>query len=430
MDHARNKIILGLLLLSLSACSSKGPEEKLIENLEEKYANLYFNNETHKRKVISDLREYFKTHKFNDDNINEIKQRLNQLNDGHVVLFDSRKDKSVRYSSGLTFVVGSDLVESCSDCLPAVPKNKYEILEVNNKSFKDFIMENKYNVAASTDWGRYFRITRLLTNSQDKQETILKLKDISGKIINTKLLWKQEVEKPLICVSGERLAADIFKVSVTNLWCDNSRGNGWTREQIYSNFKDQFDSVMALASDQDRIVMELRENGGGGDEEVEYVLNAFYEQSVFMYHYKYLKKTHPGKRKWIEKLWPFRMSLWSPDEYQYTNIENRPKKTFFKNKMATIISSGCFSSCETIASVLKNDKRSIVIGSTTHGGSGDPVIFPIKDTPYSINIPTCVNWQEPGKVYEGVGVQPHLTIEQNPQIKEDNVLKSAIDLAQ
>lgn len=427
MDHAHNKIIFCLLLLILSACSSRTPEELLLRQLEEKYANLYFNNEAYKRKVIGELREYLKTHKLNDDNINEVHHILNRINDGHVVMFDNRADRNQKFSSDIKFVIGSDLIESCASCTPALTKDKYEILTVNNKPFKDFLMQNKYEVAASTDWGRYFRLTRLLQEKNNNESTVLKLKNTSGKISTTHLSWKPVISKPLVCASGERLAPNVYKVSITSLWCDDSNGS-WGRERIYDNFKKQFDSAISNANENDRIIMELRENGGGGDEEVEYTLNAFHEKSVFLYHYKYLRKTQPGKRKWFEKFWPFKLSLWSDDEYEYSNIDNRPTKTFYKNKMATIISSGCFSSCETIASVLKNEKRSVVIGSATHGGSGDPVIFPIKGTPYSINIPTCVNWQEPGLVYEGVGVQPNIVMEQNPKIKEDNILKSAIDL--
>ena len=412
----------------MSACSSRSPEEQLLYQLEDSYANLYFNNEVHKRKVINDLREYFKNHKLNDENIVEVRPLLHRLNDGHVVIFDERKEKNKHYESGVKFLIGSNLIESCSDCTPALIKNKYKILEVNDQSFESFLLKKKYDVAASTEWGRHFRLTRLLQENNDYTETTLKVKNISGKIISTKLNWKPSDEKPADCVNSQRLAPDIFKIQVTSLWCDDSLGNGWGRDQIYNNFKNQFDSALSAANENDRIIIDLRENGGGGDQEVEYILNAFNEKSVFMYHYQYMRKSHPGKWKWFEKIGPFKLPLWANDEYQYTNLENRPKKTFYNNKMATITSAGCFSSCETIASVLKNEKRSKVIGSITHGGSGAPVIFPIKGTPYSINIPTCVNWQAPGVPYEGVGVLPDITFEQNPKIIEDNILQAAIDL--
>jgi hypothetical protein len=52
MDHARSKLFVFVFLLgSLVGCSQK-PEEQVIKLLEEKYANLYINNEAHKREVI------------------------------------------------------------------------------------------------------------------------------------------------------------------------------------------------------------------------------------------------------------------------------------------------------------------------------------------------------------------------------------------
>ena len=144
MDHARNKIVICFLFLILAACSSRTPEEQLLYQLETNYANLYFNNEPHKRLVINDLRDFFKNHKLNDDNISEIHQVLNRINDGHVVMFDERKEKGQLYSNGVKFLIGSDLIELCPDCTPILPKDKYEILEVNNQPFKDFLMQNKY----------------------------------------------------------------------------------------------------------------------------------------------------------------------------------------------------------------------------------------------------------------------------------------------
>ena len=262
MDHAHNKLIFCFLFLFLSACSSRSPEEQLINKIEEKYANLYFNNETHKRKVISDLREFFKSNKLSDENIDEVHHILSRINDGHVVIFDARNEKNQLFKSGVKFVIGSDLIESCADCSPALVKDKYEILEVNNKPFTDFVMKNKYNVAASTDWGRYFRVTRLLQEKNNNAPTEIKVKNTSGKILTAQLNWKTPSETPLVCVSGERLAPDIYKVHVASLWCDNSKGE-WGREQVLNNFKKQFDDVMANANENDRIIMELRENGGG-----------------------------------------------------------------------------------------------------------------------------------------------------------------------
>ncbi len=431
MNQGHNKFIFCFLLI-LSACTSKTPEDRLLTFIEEKYANLYYNNEPHKRAVVEDLRQYFKTHKLNDETIEEVKTKLNQMNDGHVIIFDERKEKNIVYSSGVKFLIGSDIIESCTDCKPPLPKNKYQVLEVNNVPYADFYNQSQFQVSASSDWGRHYRVSRLLSQKTNNAETILKLQDLSGRMMTTTLAWKSVDQKNFPCVTGERITPDVFKVHVANLWCDDTNGTDWNRQQIVDNFRRQFDTVMNGANEKDKIILELRENGGGGDEEVEYVINAFIEKPVLLYHFKYLSRTHPGKMKWITEYLPFiKLPLWASDEYDYTRPDvHRPKKTFYANKVATIISSGCFSSCETIASILKNEKRSKLIGSVTHGGSGDPVIFGIKNTPYSINLPTCVNWQVPGMIYEGVGVHPNITAYQNPNTKEDNLLNAAIDLVQ
>lgn len=427
MGHDRNKILFFLLtLICFTGCSNRSPEELLIKDIEDNYANLYVNNEPQKRAVIKELRNYFKEHKLNDENIAEIKKILHRLGDGHVVLFDERKEKKIRYRSGVDFFPGSNYIKSCESCRPLVPNDKWEVLEVNSSSLAEYFEINKYLVAASSDWGREYRLMRLLQENITKTKTNLKLKSSKGKIYFTDLIWKEVVPATPDCVRGARIDEFNFKLIVSNLWClDESKGEQ-DRLLIYENFRNQFDQALNEATSKDNIILDLRENGGGGDYEVEYVLNAFFSRSVFMYHYKYLRKTRPGKRKHFEKFWPFMLDVWSKDEYQYTDLGHKPKKTFYENKLVTLISPGCFSSCETIASTLKLEKRSKIVGTKTHGGAGDPVIFAIAGTPYSINLPTCITWQESNEFFEGVGVLPDEIIYQNKKSIKDDVLNKAI----
>lgn len=411
------------------ACSPR-PEVQMVKLIKDRYANLYVNNEKQKREALEGLRNYLHDHELNDSNLDDFRSRLNQINDGHLVLFDNRKENNIRYESGVVFVPGTNYIEKCDNCLPVLPKDKYQILEVNNLSLNYYLEKEKNSVAASTPWGREFRLIRLLKEKSNKSETTLKLKSSSGKVVTSKLNWRLFSDKAPLCVSGERLKNDFFKLNIYNLWCEDKTVGTSTREQIFDNFKIQFDKAMSKALENDKIVIDLRENGGGGDFEVEYILNAFLKKSVILYHNKYLRKNTPGIRKWLEIFWPLKLSLWAPDEYEYTNLSRRPKKTFFNNNVITLVSAGCFSSCETIASILKLEKHSLLLGSRTHGGSGDPVIYPIKGTPFSLNIPSCINWQSDGNFYEGTGVLPDREVLQSAIIKSDNVLTSAIDLAQ
>nr|BDT29338.1 S41 family peptidase [Bacteriovorax sp. HI3] len=429
MDHARNKIhLISFLSIFLSACSPK-PGEVLIKDLETKYANLYVNGETTKRQAIKELSDYLEKNSFTDENLETINHKLHKIGDGHVVLYDSRAEKNVRYQSGLKFYPGSFIVSSCESCIPAVPAGKYALAEVNNKPLSFYIEEKKDTVAASSKWGRDYRVVELLRENPKEEDITVRLIPIKGQAINTKLQWTKKENKTPVCVSSERLRDDLFKLNVLSLWCDDPTAPG-DRNQIFENFKKQFDAAIAGAKPTDKFIIDLRENGGGGDYEVEYVLNTFFEKSIFVYKYQYLRKTHPGTMKWIEKIWPFKLGLWSPVEFQYADLSRRPSQTFFNNRAVTMISAGCFSSCEGIASALKQEKRTVVIGETTHGGAGDPVPFPIKGTPFSINLPTCVVWQKDGSLYEGQGVKPDMVKIQDRLSPADDVLQMAIGLIQ
>lgn len=385
------------------------------------------NNELHKLTVVDRLDEFLKTHPLNETNIKAINEILHQINDGHVVLFDSKASK-VKLSNSLVFVYGSDFLESCESCSPKLIKDRYTILKVNNESYKNWLIAKQFDVAASTSWGREYRLSRLLLS--DSSNTHLSLKNRAGKIIDVSLNWKEERESLDIkngseCVAGERINDSAYRVIIKSLWCDqnNTKTN---RNEILNRFKDQWNKVSGEIKTTDKIVIDLRENGGGGDKEVEYILNSFFDKPTFLYRYRYLSATHPGGLKWIPKVLSSSHELWREMEFDYTNPAIHTNNLLYKNKLAVLISAGCFSSCEGIAQAFKNEKRAIIIGSTTHGGAGDPVIFPIKGTSYSINLPTCVVWQKNNLLFEGVGISPDIELFQNGQLLEDSLLSASL----
>ena len=432
MGHVRYKLtIIIVMLFTLLSCKSERAEDHIIKLLEENYANLYINHVEEKREALRDFKEYLKTHSLNDDqNLQEIHTKINKMYDGHIILYDSRKEKNINYSSGIKFIPGSPFVKECDSCEPKIIEDKYEIIDINQRRLNDFFEKEKFSVPASTLHGRYFRIIRLLEKGPFHDEITLTLKSSTGKMLSTKIKWKQVVGSAHVCVSSERLTDNIFKLNIYSLWCDNERNGYLSDEKILANFKSQLDAAMEGAMSTDKFIIDLRENGGGGEFEVEYVLNTFFDKSVFVSNYKYLRKSHPGLKKNFERFWPFKLGLWSPEESDVTRPQNKPKKTFYTNKIVTLISAGCFSSCEIIASVLKSEKRSFILGSTTHGGSGDPVPFHLKGTPFSINLPTSIVFQKDGSPYEGLGVAPQKELFQNANEKGDTILENAIDLIQ
>lgn len=428
MVRDRNQLFLILIGgLILTSCQRK-PEAELVHLLKNKYSNLHVNGHGNKEKAIDELAQYLNNHPLNDENIQEISKKLHKINDGHVVFFDSRAQNNQEFTSGVKFYKGSSYIESCAECTPVLAKEKYSIVAINNAPVEKYYYDNHDLVSASTQWGREFKLLRLIAVSKHPEVKKITLRDSKQKIYNVILNWKS-MDKDFHneCISSQRVSDNFVKIDINNLWCDLGDGSS-PRLQLIKNFEDQWQKAISLVKKNDSILLDLRENGGGGDEEVEYVLNTFLNKSVELYKYQFLKKTDPIRLNRLSHLIQFGSQLWSESEYMFTNLEKAPGYKLFNNKLTIMTSAGCFSSCEAIVSVLKNQKRAFVVGSKTHGGAGAPEEYKLHNSPYSVGLPSCLTWQENGLLYEGVGVYPDIDINQRPETPEDSVLQKAIDL--
>jgi hypothetical protein len=289
--------------------------------------------------------------------------------------------------------------------LPEIKSGKYQLLSINNQELNSWLIANKYRVAASTPHGRRYRLSRLISSSEFLNLESIKLIGLNGKIIETKLNWDIELTHSDKCVSGERLSDQSFLIKVNSFWCA-SNGTDNSREKIFQNFRNEFDETVKLIGLKDKVILDLRSNGGGADLEVEYLLNSFFDHPVSLYSYQHLMINVPGPIKSFLRLLPWDFHLWAKKKEEYTSIKNSSPYQLYKNELHVLVSAGCFSSCEVVAQALKFEKRGALWGSQTHGGAGDPYLFPIGNSILSINLPTCLVWQKNGEFFEGVGVTP------------------------
>ncbi len=416
-DYKKNLLLLGLVFL-FTACQK--PEELLISLLKNQYANLYVNNEPHKREVIQQLETYFKTHSLSSENEHDISLFLNQINDGHVHL--KNKLAAPSKHSDLKMVPGTFFIKECENsCIPKIPEGKYEILEVDGMPFSRWLSLNEREVYASSPWGRRFRTSRLLTSNKLLNHYSLKYKNTKGVVFSSQVI-SQLIDRSIDkCVEGKRLNPKTFQIIIKTLWCDNNRLD------LTKNFISEWDKMAERISAQDKIIIDLRENNGGDDKELMYALNAFIKNAAPIYHYQYLNVNQPGKLEKIMHLLPFKFKLWGPKGIDYIDTSLKPKHTFYENKLSVLISAGCFSSCEGLAAGFKNLTRAKLWGTKTHGGAGEPVFFDIPKTTYSINLPTCVTWQGNKELIEGIGVSPHQTFEDSLNLPGDALLSAAIN---
>lgn len=413
------------LIFIISASCSRTPEREIIHLLSNKYSNLYV-NEPQKREAINNLKEFLKENHLSDQTYPKIQEYVHRIKDGHVVLYRNDFMTKSTYESGLTFIPGSGYVMSCSTCTPAVTEGKYKIIEINDIPIEKYLKAHTDSVAASTPSARQFRILRTLSENHTPQEIRIKIQSVDKSVLTTSLNWQEAKPSTHRCVSGERLDEKTFKLNIYSLWCDDKSNLKETRNEILDRFKREFDNTAQNIRKDDFIILDLRENGGGGDQEVEYVLNSFSDKPLFMYRYKYLAVNTSLFKKWLARFSIHHADVWDKEEFLFTDPENRTTYQFVDNKMITLVSEGCFSSCEGLASSLKLENRSLLIGSTTHGGAGDPVVFPIKNSNFSLNIPTCLTWQKDGKLFEGTGVEPNIKMTQNFAETSDTVLEEGL----
>jgi C-terminal processing protease CtpA/Prc len=108
----------------------------------------------------------------------------------------------------------------------------------------------------------------------------------------------------------------------------------------------------------------------------------------------------------------------------------KPQKPYLELPIVLLIDTSCFSSNEYFIAGMKDNKRAILLGETTGGGSGNPIklIFPFKKSFFELFISTWLYFRPNGQPLEGRGIKPHIIIK--PRIKDllaqnDAVLRRA-----
>ncbi|MFP5491239.1 MAG: S41 family peptidase [Bacteriovoracia bacterium] len=377
-----------ILFLMVAACS-RAPEVELIHLLKNKYANIEV-NEIHKREVIARLEKLLRKKSLNKNSESDVVTLLNELGDGHIKL-EHYSWPVITYESGMVIDFATEEVLACPTCKPTLKPGRYAISSVDGVALNDWLNSQSLKVAASSSHGRRFR---LLNSLQESTHPFIKTVKIKGS--DYELTWVVKDRFPP-CVSGERINSGLYKITLRNFWC--TEGKNLSRKEMVKNFKMQWDKVIAEVKVDDQVELDLRNNSGGGDEEVMHVLQTFFSKPVEVFHYQYLAQTQPGIWKKLYQTFPFKR--WDSVKVDYLTKPVEAK--VLDNKLQVLVGAGCFSSCEIVAGVLKHEKRAGLIGSKTHGGVGEPRSYPLGEG-YSLMIPICRLWQKNGELYEGNGV--------------------------
>ncbi len=366
------KIILFTITLLLNGCFFKSEEAVLIDTLKNKYANLKV-NQGHKDQVIASIEALSKDKKLRD-HLPLYQSLIQKMGDGHLVLNEKREFKEDY------FQVELKIQKKVFAKVPGEVEFK-EVLEVDSIPVEKWVEEHSHHVSASSIHGKRYRTLKMIESRNEGLFDVgrLGLNDKSSLQIEK----KKRPSRPA-CITGYPFDESIYVIKVNSFWCE---GKSDKREDIFNNFKIALDRQVEVADFYEKIILDLRDNGGGADQEVRYLLGHFISKKAFLYSYQFV-----GKEKITEFIEPLPASLG-------------------EKPITVLINGGCFSACEVVAGVLKDAESRNLVGERTHGGAGDPLKTEFSNS--ILTYPSCLVWRQNGSLYEGVGVMPTVMGESN-----------------
>ncbi len=170
----------------------------------------------------------------------------------------------------------------------------------------------------------------------------------------------------------------------------------------FNEGKNAIDASMALLTSADVIIIDLRKNGGGDPEMVQYLSSFFFQERLLLNSLYY----RPGD---------VTEEYWTLKRVNGTKLPNIP--------LYILTSHYTFSAAEEFSYNMQTRKRATLVGETTGGGANPGSMFIINDhfemflsTGRAINPITKTNW-------EGVGVVPEIAVD------AELALEKAIELA-
>lgn len=259
-------------------------------------------------------------------------------------------------------------------------ENRYANLEVNKGKKIKIISE----------------IKKKLKSNDLSESNISMIQELIKKMGDHHLVLKKFQKEKVVnrCVSTSIENNDTFVLKIHSLWCVDKK------MKPFEKLSGLFRKNALKAKNFPNLVVDLRDNGGGGDKETRYILSRLIKKRSFLYEHKCLSS----------ESWPYIsfFSKWRKRKVEYIDPSLKAVDYLGDKNITVLINKNTFSSAEVIASVLKETKTAILVGEKTKGGAGGPRTIRVFEKKYEFVYTTCLLWQENGELYEGIGVKPDI----------------------
>ncbi|MBF0362073.1 MAG: hypothetical protein HQK49_13745 [Oligoflexia bacterium] len=308
------------------------------------------------------------------------------------------EDSKYQYGSTLYGRISQSLERLYSHVrLPYYIPAKTITLRSFTKSLKS---DSKFNNSSNDEFTK--EIKWKITNFANELHSSKKVQDTNvNQCSKNGTGWTQKNRK---CVVVTDLKNGIYQLKVSTFWCAFSSDD--SEPKTVQNFKDQFNSEIKKIENPKNIILDLRDNGGGGDEEGRNLAGLFIDDKEFWIKISHLLTGSP----WYLKLWSLFDGEWQKPLTVFVSVNKEYRKKFINSKLFILTNNNCFSTCDVVVSSLKSANAGLVVGERTHGGAGDPNKWTSPYSNFTVDYPTALVWKKNGELIEGNSTDVDLEI--------------------
>ena len=266
-----------------------------------------------------------------------------------------------------------------------------------------------------------------LINQEALENELKKFNNLHLYVVKNKDTKKHSKE----CVSQEEAS-----LKISSFWCEYDDKDN--RSAIKNRFAQSFITSLEKSleqlsiNDSHQLIIDLRGNGGGGDEEMELALFPFINKGDYLYDYQFKFLTSPhffprlitkvtdliGGKEIISRYWDKRRSYYFEFKKEQWSLDILKKLRKLKQEVdnrkleiQVIVDSQTGSASELFASILVDKQKASLKGTQSKGSAGAPTQYTLiegnsKQEAIVIAIPAVRLWRINGEVIEGVGLKP------------------------
>ena len=353
-----------------------------------------------------------KTTSSDQDYIASIDKIVRNLHDGHLRLTPPETIPQIKRYSGMKIakvqggfaLVGCEFSDNCKDLdLPL------KIIKVDGNDTETWLQKDSELQYGSSIHGRisvsidglYFH-KRLSYYAPPRE---LLLESLAGKQFVKKIVWREAIalgddsngqKGNYSCVTVSEVKKGIYQLKVPTFWCGLNSNDSET--QVKNNFIAQFEKEISKIDQPKAVILDLRNNGGGGDDEGRMVAGLFIDKEEFWF-----KISHLLDQGWYATVLRIFEGSWQKPLTVKVS-PNKFREKFMGSMLFVLTNSSCFSTCDGIVSSLKHAGVGIILGERTHGGAGDPKEWLFPYSKFKLGYTTALIWQKNGDLIEGKGV--------------------------